>query len=380
MYGVADYGSMIADEVRMSAYVAALEKSVKPGSVVLDIGTGTGIFAMLACRFGARRVYAIEPNDAIQTAREMAAANGLADRIVFIEELSTRVSLPEKADVIISDLRGALPLYDHNLASLKDARERLLAAGGVLIPERDTLWAALVSAPDLYDPYVKAWERYSYDFNAQAARRITSNSWGAGRAKPEQLLTSPQIWTEIDYTNITDFNANGELSWTVEQQATVHGFNLWFDTVLTAGVSFSNAPGGGAKVYGSAFFPLNQPVELQAQDRVTVQLRANLVGDDYIWSWNTRVEDEGGQIKADFKQSTFFGAAISPKRLRQQADSHIPRLNEDGKLDQYILSLMDGERTQGEIARHLAELHPQRFADWRAALTYLAALSGKYSE
>jgi len=380
MYGVADYGSMITDEVRMAAYVAALEKTVKPGSVVADIGTGTGIFAMLACRFGARRVYAIEPNDAIQTARELAAANGLADKIEFIEELSTRVSLPERADVIISDLRGVLPLYDHNLVSLKDARERLLAPGGVLIPGRDTLWAALVSAPDLYEPYVKPWEQHSYGFDCQAARRITINSWGAGRAKPEQLLASPQIWTEIDYSNITDVNASQELNWTMEQAGTVHGLCLWFDTVLTDGVGFSNAPGGGAKVYGSAFFPFNQPVELQPKDRVAVGLRANLVGDDYTWIWNTAIESDNGQIKANFKQSTFFGAALSPKQLRKQADHYVPRLNEAGKLDQYILGLMDGQRAQGEIARQLAEAYPQRFADWRAALTYLAALSGKYSE
>mgnify|MGYP001184895145 CR=1 FL=1 len=72
---------MIADRVRMDAYVRALRQAVVPGSVVIDIGTGTGIFAMLACQFGARRVYAIEPDDAIQVAREIAAANGFADRI-----------------------------------------------------------------------------------------------------------------------------------------------------------------------------------------------------------------------------------------------------------------------------------------------------------
>lgn len=96
MYSVDAFGSMIADQVRMSAYVQALEKHVKPDSVVLDIGTGTGIFALLACRFGARKVYAIEPNEAIQVARELAAANGYADRIEFIEDLSTRVTLPER--------------------------------------------------------------------------------------------------------------------------------------------------------------------------------------------------------------------------------------------------------------------------------------------
>jgi len=95
-YSVAVYGEMMGDGVRMRAYEQALREAVKPGSVVLDIGTGTGIFAMLAARFGARRVYAIEPADAIQVARDIAAANGCADRIEFIQGLSTAVSLPER--------------------------------------------------------------------------------------------------------------------------------------------------------------------------------------------------------------------------------------------------------------------------------------------
>ena len=57
MYPITAYGRMIADEVRMDAYVSALRFVVRPDSVVVDIGAGTGIFALLACRFGARRVY-----------------------------------------------------------------------------------------------------------------------------------------------------------------------------------------------------------------------------------------------------------------------------------------------------------------------------------
>lgn len=380
MYSVSAFGSMIADEVRMSAYVQALEKHVTPDSVVLDIGTGTGIFALLACRFGARKVYAIEPNEAIQVARELAAANGYADRIEFIEDLSTRVTLPEQANVILADLRGVLPLYDHNLPTMLDARARLLAPGGVMIPQRDSLWAALVSAPDLYEPYVKPWEEQSYGLNTQAARRIVINSWGAGRAKPEQMLTSPQLWTEIDYTNITDVNAQGELAWTMQQAGTAHGLCVWFDTVLTDGIGFSNAPGGGAKVYGSAFFPLNNPIDLELEDRVTVQLRADLVSDDYVWSWNTLVKDVDGAIKSEFKQSTFFSAAISPKQLRKQADNYVPHLNETGQMDQFILSLMGGDKTHGEIARLVFEQYPHRFQNWRAALTHVAKLAAQYSD
>jgi type I protein arginine methyltransferase len=76
MYTISQFGNMYVNKARMDAYAAALRDAVTPNSVVLDIGAGTGIFALLACRYGARRVYAIEPDDAINLAREVAAANG----------------------------------------------------------------------------------------------------------------------------------------------------------------------------------------------------------------------------------------------------------------------------------------------------------------
>ena len=96
-YDIYAYGRMVRDRVRTDAYVEALRESIGSNSVVLDIGTGVGILALLACKFGARKVYAVDPNDAIQIARELAAVNGYADRIEFIQNLSTRITLPEPA-------------------------------------------------------------------------------------------------------------------------------------------------------------------------------------------------------------------------------------------------------------------------------------------
>ena len=129
-YGIYDYGSMMGDSVRMEAYVQALRNVVTPKSIVLDLGAGTGIFSMLACRFGAHKVYALEPNEAIQLAKKLVADNGLADRIEFIQEISTRVTLPEKVDIIIADLRGALPVYSLHIPTIADARKRFLKPGG----------------------------------------------------------------------------------------------------------------------------------------------------------------------------------------------------------------------------------------------------------
>jgi protein arginine N-methyltransferase 1 len=157
MYSLHFYGQMLADAPRMDAYLAALRRVVTPDSVVLDLGCGPGVFALMACKFGARRVYAVEPDNIISVAREAALANGCADRIEFFESLSTEISLPEPASIIISDLRGVLPWFEQHIPSIIDARERLLARGGALIPRRDVLWAAVVEAPEHYEDLVGPW-------------------------------------------------------------------------------------------------------------------------------------------------------------------------------------------------------------------------------
>ena len=78
-YSIADYGAMIQDTARIDGFIRAFRRVITRDTVVVDIGTGTGILALLACQMGARRVYAIEPSDAIEVAREIASANGCAD-------------------------------------------------------------------------------------------------------------------------------------------------------------------------------------------------------------------------------------------------------------------------------------------------------------
>jgi protein arginine N-methyltransferase 1 len=170
--------------------------------VVLDIGTGTGIFALLACQLGARKVYGIDPDNCINVAREIAVANGYGERIEFIQKLSTEVTLAERADVIVSELRGVLPVFQHHLPSIVDVRRRLLAPGGILIPQRDTLWVAVVEAPDLYNRCVAPWDDNAYGLNMQAARRLVINTWRKGRVTKEQLLLEPQSWFTLDYATV----------------------------------------------------------------------------------------------------------------------------------------------------------------------------------
>ncbi len=381
MYSVADYGQMIADRARMEAYTQALRMAVRPGSVVVDLGTGTGIFALLACQFGARRVYAIEPNDAIQVAREIAAANGCADRIEFLQSVSLQATIPEKADVIVSDLHGLLPLAGRHIPAIADARRRFLAPGGKMIPLRDILWAAGVDAPELYADVVGPWEDKRHGLEMEAARRMAANSFCKGRVKPDQVLLPPQRWTTLDYTTIENPDQAGRLSWTVTRPGTVHGIVVWFDAVLAEGVGFSNAPDKPPLIYNRAFFPWQRPVGVSPGDTVCVALQASLVGEDYVWSWETWVRQgtDAGEPKAQFKQSTFFGAPLSPQQLRKRAADFAPALSAEGEIDRFILALMDGQSSQEAIARQVAQRFSDRFARWEDALTRVTELSQRYS-
>jgi protein arginine N-methyltransferase 1 len=208
----------------------------------MDIGTGTGIFALLACRFGARRVYAIEPDDAIQVAREIAKANGYADRIEFLQAMSTQVTPSEPADVIISDLGGVLPWFAQHIPSIADARRRLLAPAGVLIPQRDVAWAAVVESDDLYARHTVAWDRNRFGLDMEAARRVVINTLNQGRITRDNLLTNVHRWATLDYSAVEDPNVHAQINWIVRRSGTGHGIAAGFDRTVVNGICLSNAP------------------------------------------------------------------------------------------------------------------------------------------
>jgi protein arginine N-methyltransferase 1 len=376
---------MIADKGRMDPYIEALRDAVQPDSIVLDIGTGTGVFALLACQFGARHVYAIEPNDAIQVGRELAAANSLSEKITFIQDLSTKITLPEKANIIISDMRGMLPLHSQHLPSIIDARQRHLASGGSLIPSQDIMRVALVEAPDLYQRYVAPWNGNVLGIDMQATLSWLKNTSWTDRVRKEEkerIVGDAKTWATLDYQTLESSNVAGEVDWELDQGATVHGVRIWFDTVLAEGVGFTNAPDQDELIYGSVFFPFLEPVLLNKGDRVSIIMQANLVGDEYTWRWHTRIyaKDDPDKVITEYKQSSFDGVPLSLSQLRKRAGSYKPVLNEDGLLNIEIMKMMEQGLLLEDIAHRLTEKFPERYADWQHALADVGELSIKYSK
>jgi protein arginine N-methyltransferase 1 len=380
-YSPSGHGAMLADDVRVGAYVRAIRAAVRPGDVVVEIGTGTGLFAMVAAKAGARRVYAIETDDIIEVARSNAAANGCTS-IEFLQAISTQVTLPERADVIISDLRGVLPLYEHHLTAVADARRRFLRPGGRLVPQADRVWLAGVEAGELHAQITAPWSGEKFGLEMAAAHDLVVNDWRKAQFGPGQMVTEPACCATIDYSTVDDPGLSASVTVPVKRAGIAHGLCLWFDTTLEAGIGFTTSPDASApaSVYGHAFFPWPEPIALGTHDQVSISIRASLAGDEYLWTWETQVRrpGESSDDATHFRQSSFFGASLSPATLRRRASRHVARIDVDGRVDHFVLGLMDQELELGEIARQLASRFPDRFARWEDALSRVGELSLRY--
>ncbi len=378
-YDVVDYSQMLADR-RTSSYAHALAARITPGSVVLDMGTGSGIMALLACRAGAAKVYAVEPYDVIQMAREAAVANGFADRIQFVQAMTTDIDLPEKVDGIVADIRGPLPLFGTSLESMRDARDRFLKPNGWIVPARDTMWAAVVSSPELHDRIVKRWNtEYGFDFASARTRAV--NQWRKKSMSAEDLLGEPQCWAVLDYQTLEHSSINGEAAWSLGRDADAHGLSVWFDSETAPGLEFSCSPAAEEHIYHQAFFPWPEATPLSAGDRIRVRFRADFLHADYVWTWDTRITEEpSGRLKAEYHQSSFLGTPLSLDRLRRRAHSFVPEPTEDLQVDRQILELMSQQVALGDIATRILASFPARFQNWNAALTRVGNLSEQYSK
>lgn len=384
MYSLVHFGHMMRDSIRMRAYTEAIRRAVKPGSVVIDVGTGTGIFAFIACQAGAKHVYALDPNPLVEVGREISAANGFADRVTFIQDFTTRVELPEKADVIVGDVRGQLPLLDMLLDTYVDARKRLLKPDGVLIPTRDTLHVAMVSGPELYErDILRPWKINDYALNMQAALPMIVNSViQQNLSVPEDAVLLPgKLWGSFEYGTPINPKVSGEFRWTAERSGTAHFLYVWFDTELFDGVGFSNAPGADrAKVYGSLFFPLAEPIDLKPGNVVTLALNADPVGRGHIYRWATQffTDESASAPFKRFNQSTFFAAPLS--NLIKRTATYKPRLNMDGTIHAFVLAAMtEGNATLEQIAHQALLKFPDYLKSYEMALGQVAEISQNFS-
>ncbi|MDA1081240.1 MAG: 50S ribosomal protein L11 methyltransferase [Gemmatimonadetes bacterium] len=237
-----DYDWMFADRVRTTAYLSAIASVVRPGDVVVEIGTGVGYFAVAAARAGARMVYAIESDPSIVLAEQLIRENGCGDRVRCVRGDANQIVLPERGTVLLSDVRGLLPLFGDAIPTLINVRERMLAPDARLIPRRDVVHAAPCTAPRKWAQDELALGLAPHGVSRQVLAARARSRLHGDRVDSAAICAAPAQVAILDYATITSPDVDATVSWAVDRAAPLEGIALWFDADLADSVGFSTSP------------------------------------------------------------------------------------------------------------------------------------------
>jgi len=248
---------MLNDQARNDAFERAITKAARGRRLVLDIGTGSGLLAMMAARAGAERVVACEANTPLaQVAARIIARNGYADRITVVAKRSTQLAvgqdLPEPADLLISEILDAGLLGEGVIRSFRHACAALIAANAAMIPAGATVYGVLVECLELrrVNPIkeISGFDLGEFDIfrNPVAHGQITLAH------EPHRVLSEPFEIARFDFRHLPNEAAPRPLTIQATADGTAQAVAFWFDLHLDDAITLSSAPGSDSKHWRQA--------------------------------------------------------------------------------------------------------------------------------
>lgn len=374
---IREHHNWIGDAQRVAAYEEALGELIRPDHIVLDLGSGTGMMALLACRAGAKRVYSIESEAVIALAREIAILNGFEPRINFVRGLSTDIDLPEPVDLVVADQFGLMALESGRLIpSFTDARRRFLKPGGILVPSRVNLLFAPVEDSESWDQ-VQLWTRSPAGFDFSPARRYAINSLFPARTTAEQLLATPSVGATVDLSEaeITVVRCSAEV--VVERSGVMHGVAAAFSAQLSPTSYITNSPCDTRKLNRrNAFLPIEEPVRLTAGD--CVQMTVYVLPDEFV-AWEVQVQGANSPTSQHIRHCTVFGEPRCLEDVERLGPDATPSISRLGEACRIVLQLCDGCSQLSVIEREIMRRFPERFPSQSEAAIFVAAIVAKFT-
>lgn len=232
---------MLADGVRNKLLYEAIKENVSSETNFLDIGAGTGVWAILAARLGAKRVVAIEIEESlIPVIFRHAQENGVADKIEIIHGNSDDVKIRGKFDVIVSELFGGDALGEKTIKSFVNLRNRFLAPGGILIPQKMAMLAAPVRIENSVQK-VPAELPFKCDFLKSLKLNYSLKISLAERGNIK-FLAEPKQLLEIDFTEAETAPAleNLTLSWKMKNLSEANAICVFNGSTFTDKIKMDN--------------------------------------------------------------------------------------------------------------------------------------------
>ena len=281
---------MMNEQNRNSAYYDALKAVVKPDSSVFEIGTGSGLLAMMAAKLGAKQVTSCESVLLIaKTAQQIIADNEFEKTIKVIAKKSTDINigaeLEAKADILVSEIFSSELLGEHVLPSLEDAKKRLLKPQGKVIPAAGSIMIGLFTGDDIRRNLMV---EDAFGFNLQGFNKIVSNKRMIARNDLNiELLSDGIAAFSFDFEGDNHFPAQTKtLQITVKTAGICYGLVQWMQLDMNGDqkIMFENHPSQTSKVsnWQQCAYLFDTPIELQIGQVVVINAAHNRA---VPWFW-----------------------------------------------------------------------------------------------
>jgi hypothetical protein len=274
---------MLDDRLRTTSFLTAIREVVRPGDVVVDVGTGTGVLAIAAAKAGARRVYAVEETSIGESAKAMFLANGVGDRVTLVAGRSSRVDLPERANVFVSEVIGNDIFDERILEVVRDSQRRHLTPDARFVPRALRVFALPLDVPNeelakqlFASADLKRWQSlYGIDF-APLAERSYGNPGlrvPAHRTRDWRRMGEPVLLADINLAVVDRTDVEAEATCVVREEGVVSGFLVYFEAELSPTVTLSMHPdrGGAESSWTSKVTILPNALRVQAGDRLSLR-------------------------------------------------------------------------------------------------------------
>lgn len=223
------------DEVRTRSYMNAIiqNKHLFKDKIVLDVGCGTGILSLFAAKAGAKLVIGIDCSGIIEQAKEIVRVNGFEDTVKLVRGKVEDVTLPEgveKVDIIISEWMGYFLFYESMLDTVLVARDKWLVEGGLLFPDKATLYMCAIEDGEYKDEKIAFWDNvYGFDFSC--VKKLAMLEPLVDTVDADSVISTSQPFFSIDLNTVKvedlTFSAPFEIEFTRNEFC--HALVAYFD-------------------------------------------------------------------------------------------------------------------------------------------------------
>jgi len=240
---------MLKDRVRTVAYRDSMlrNKHLFRGKTVLDVGCGTGILCMFASQAGASHVYGIDCSSIIDKAREIIKANGFEGKITLIRGKVEEVDLPvPNVDIIVSEWMGYFLIYESMLNTVLVARDKWLKPGGLMFPDKATLYIGAIEDGTYKDEKIHFWDNV-YGFNMSCIKEMALLEPLVDTVPPTSVCSTyaPILTIDIMSVKVSDLTFTAPFSVRFTRDDYCHALVAYFDVQFSAchkNITLSTAP------------------------------------------------------------------------------------------------------------------------------------------